>query len=134
MGCLELTNKGFNQMNFIIVSENKEKIKKILEGIFSIFVIDIDCEMSIEDEQKLINRFIEEEMLHSCVKDKFDIYIFLFKHLGEHMHGFRAPFIFIDKDMEAEITEDNFYNDIEPISGMFRHASIFNEGKGYFLI
>ncbi len=134
MEYLELTNKGFNQMNFVIVSGNKEKIKKTLEGIFSIFLIDIDCEMSIEDEQKLINHFIEKEMLHFRVKDEFDIHIFLFRHLGEHMHGFRAPFIFIDKDMEAEITEDNFYNNIEPISSPFRGANIFNEGKGYFLI
>lgn len=132
MEYLELTNKGFNQMNLIIVSENKEKIKKTLEGIFSIFLIDIDCEMSIEDEQKLINHFIEEEILHFRVKDEFDIYIFLFKHLAENMHGFKAPFIFIDKDIE--ITEDDFYDNIEPISSPFRGANIFNEGKGYFLI
>lgn len=132
MKYLELINKGINAMEFIIVSENKEKIKKTLQGIFDIFCIYIDLQLDPEEEQKLIDDFIKKEQISFCVGNDFNVSIILFSHLGGFMRGTRAQFIFIDKDIE--ITENDLYENIRPIGAICGNADIFNEGKGYFLI
>ncbi len=132
MEYLELINKGINAMEFIIVSENREKIKKTLEGIFDIFCIHIDLQLDTEEEQNLIDDFIKKERISFCVGSDFDVSIILFSHLGGFMRGTRAQFIFIDKDIE--VTEDDFCENIKPVGDICNNANIFNEGKGYFLI
>ena len=114
----DFIDNKYRELNFVIISKNVEKVQKTISDILAVFYI--------YPHPPLYGDYI---CIWKNKNLKLDIRVF---DNILHAKGQRAPFVFIDKDIE--ITEEYVEDIILPINENHNNINSFTEGKGYFLI